>query len=245
MIDVRAHTHPVLFFSAGKDSLALLLLLSELLDDITVVWANPGSPHERTLQYMRRIAAEVPKFVTLHGRQPEWVKRFGHPADVVPARCTVDGRCGNEPDILVQPFYTCCWENLWKPMKQYIEACGTTLVIRGQRHDESLKNNNCDAEVSVVDGVTYWHPLHNWSEADVYAYLDRQGVGLPPFYADGARSSVDCWDCTAYLDRGTLDVLARVDPAKHAYVAMVVRRMALQLQRESAPIRTAVEAHHE
>ena len=193
--------HGVLFFSGGKDSLACLLLLREHWDKLTVVWSNPGSPHAETVEYMDRIRSIVPHFVELRGDQPSWIAANGWPVDVVPVKASSSGAIGFEaPKVPMASFLDCCSANLWEPMRRYVAEHKPKLIIRGQRKEESLRNRLTDSEVSVIDGVTYWHPLHDWTSDQVKEYILAAGWELPPFYAIGAESSPDCWNCTAYID---------------------------------------------
>ncbi len=195
------HARGVLLFSAGKDSLATLLFLREFWDRITVVWSNPGAPHSETVEYMEGIRRRVPHFVEVRGSQPEWIKRHGWPVDVLPVMASDEGEIAAGPqEVKFQSVMRCCSANLWDPMRAYLDEYKPTLVIKGQRREESLRNRMLDAEVSVVNGVTFWHPLHDWTTQQVLRYITEQGELLPPFYALGAESSADCWNCTAYLD---------------------------------------------
>ena len=219
------HKSAVLFFSAGKDSLALLLLMQPYWDRITVVWSNPGNPHAETSAYMGRIRELVPHFAEVRGDQPEWIKRNGWPVDVVPVTASLEGAIGaGTPPVPMVSFMRCCSANLWDPMRRYIAANPASLVIMGQRQGESLRNRMRDAEVSVIDGVTYWQPLHLWTADQVVTYIESKGWDMPPFYDVGAESSADCWNCTAYLDhnRSRLRWMQRERPEMFAEIRPVL-----------------------
>lgn len=238
---------PTLFFSGGKDSLACLLLLRPFWGQITVAWANPGSPHPETVAYMRRIAAMVPNFVELTGSQPLWIQRHGWPVDVVPVRSSIAGEIGaGIADVKFQSYTDCCWSNMWRPMLEHVKSSGSTLVIMGQRKDEALRNRLRDGVAQVIDGVCYFQPINEWSEADVFEYIQSQGHELPPFYSQGATSSSDCWNCTAYLDhsKGRLANMRTSDPEKFAVIEKVLTSLATTLQRESAPLFEILGEHH-
>lgn len=227
------HDHGVLFFSGGKDSLACLLLLREHWDRITVVWSNPGAPHAETVAYMDRIRSIVPHFVELNGRQPEWIAAHGWPVDVVPVKASSAGAIGFEaPKVRMASFLDCCSANLWEPMRQYVIDTAPTLIIRGQRADESPRNRMTDAEVTVLGTVTYWHPLHDWTAAQVKEYIQAAGWELPPFYDIGAESSPDCWNCTAYIDHNLsrLRWLKRERPAMFAEIEPVLDALSGHLE---------------
>lgn len=234
------HERGTLFFSGGKDSLACLLLLREHWDRITVAWVNPGAPHAETVAYMGRIRELVPCFVELKGQQPEWIAAHGWPVDVLPVNATSAGSlAAGEPAVKMQAYMTCCNRNLWEPIRRYIATEHPTLVIMGQRKDESLRNRLRDAEVTTVDGVTYWHPLHEWTADRAKDYIRAQGFDLPPFYGIGAESSPDCWNCTAYLDHNLtrLRWMRRERPEQFAIIEPVLRDLGHKLQEQSDTLR--------
>jgi phosphoadenosine phosphosulfate reductase len=72
---------------------------------------------------------------------------------------------------------------------------GITQLIRGQRIDESHKSTAKHG--SIVDGIMFIQPIETWSKEQVFAFLRTQGE-LPEHYAI-EHSSLDCYDCTAYL----------------------------------------------
>jgi phosphoadenosine phosphosulfate reductase len=230
---------PILFFSGGKDSLATLLLLRPYWDRLQVAWANPGAPHFETEEYMRYIAGWVPNFVEIKGDQPNWVRAHGWPADVVPIRTSDAGQVGAGPaDMKFQPYTDCCWANMGRPMFDYVREHGSTLVIMGQRHDEKLRNRMRDGVLQTVDGVQYYQPINDWSASRVLEYIESQGERLPPFYEQGAESSADCWNCTAFLDHNgaRIKYLKQAQPEKYAVIETVLSAMASKLAQETAPL---------
>lgn len=244
---LERHGRATLFFSAGKDSLACLLLMRAFLGRIDVVWCNPGAPHPAVAAYMDAIRSAVPSFIELKGDQPAWVREHGWPVDVLPVRSTRFGEIGAGPaPVGFAPYTDCCWANLWAPMKQHLTVTGTTLVIMGQRREESMRNRLRDEALQDVDGITYWQPINEWPEAAVLGYIKAQGAELPPFYADGATSSCDCWNCTAYLDHnvGRLAHMKAAEPDRFAVVSAVLEALATAQQRDIAPLHSILENQH-
>ena len=54
------HRTAALLFSAGKDSLATLLLLKPYWEQLEVIWVNPGAPYDEVVEYTAKIRALVP-----------------------------------------------------------------------------------------------------------------------------------------------------------------------------------------
>lgn len=241
---IAQHKRAVLFLSAGKDSLACLLLLKDFLDRIDVVWVNPGAPHQRTVEYMHHIRRWVPRFREVSGRQPEWLLARGWPVDVLPVRSSIEGEVGaGRAPVRFQSYLTCCEANMWAPMREFIKASGADLVIMGQRAGESMRNRLRDDEIQTIDGVTYWHPINSWTEAQVWRLIDACGHPHPPFYDEGAESSADCWNCTAYLDhnRGRLEAMKRTEPDRYQVVESVLMSLSSALLEQQAPLKQILE----
>ena len=233
------HPRATLFFSAGKDSLACLLLLRDYWDRLDVVWANPGAPYPQVLEYMQKISALVPHFIQLHGDQPGWIAAHGWPADVVPVRSTVAGEAGaGASSIRVQPYFSCCSHNMWQPMQRHLDTSQPTLVIMGQRREESLRNRMRDERLQTLAGVEYFHPVNDWTSAQVIGYIQSQGMALPPFYSQGFESSADCWSCTAYLDHNKtrLQRMRQDDPDRWSVIHPVLLQMQASIHQQTAPL---------
>lgn len=238
------HGRAVLCFSAGKDSLACLEMLRPYLDHVTLAWVDAGATHPQVQAYMDKVRGEVPNFQTIRGNQPQSIETFGWPVDVLPVRKSLAGTYGAGPaGITFQPYTECCARSMWKPMSDFLRASGHTLVITGQRREESLRNRSRDEVLQEVGGVTYYQPLNDWSTDQVLEWLDWKGLPLPPFYAEGAESSADCWNCTAYLDhnQGRLRHMQRTEPEAFQHVAVVLTELQRQIQAESFPLNQILE----
>lgn len=209
----------VLQFSGGKDSLACLYLLKPEWPHLHVVWTNTGAAFPETIEQMERIRQTVPHFHELRTRQN--IESEGYPVDVVPiAHTSLGQRFENTGGRLFQSRYTCCAHALWIPMQEFTKKLGATTIIRGEKRCDGKKSGLEDG--MVIEGVEYRFPLMEWSNADVYAYLNEQGIALPSNY-ELMTTGLDCWNCTAYRDenRGKIEYMARFHPDKHAAVAEV------------------------
>lgn len=192
----QRHKKVALSFSAGKDSAACLWLLQPWWGQLTVVWCDGGNPREEALEYMLRIAKLVPHFNFIRGDQPGWTAKHGMPVDVLPFELSYLGKLSSgNPGPLLCLSSDCCKANLWEPLHKFLQMEGFTGVIRGQRITDKLKSPISSG--TIVSGVEYFHPIDTWTDADVYTYL---GDRIPENYKRGLRSSLDCRNCTAYME---------------------------------------------
>jgi phosphoadenosine phosphosulfate reductase len=204
------HEMVALQFSAGKDSRACLKLLTPYLDQIVVLWANSGNPYPETITYMDEIYSMVPHFVEVLGEQPEWTLQYGMPVDVMPVSASAfkSQMHGREVPLL-QPFNQCCAHNLWQPMARWMVENQVTGLIRGQKSCDSLAPPYKSGD--ILGGIEFFHPIEDWSNGQVFDFL---GADVPPSYARGLPSSLDCLNCTAYVkeNKGRLADLDLIYP---------------------------------
>jgi 3'-phosphoadenosine 5'-phosphosulfate sulfotransferase (PAPS reductase)/FAD synthetase len=222
------HSRVALQFSAGKDSAACLWLLEPWWPQLTVMWCNMGDPYPETIDYMDSIALRVPHFVVVRGDVRGFIARHGYPADAIAASYTPLGlaaqsnpRPGAVPFV---PYQACCGANLWQPLWQAVLAGGFDGVVRGQKFADHLR-----APVGsgfVHEGVEFFHPIEAWADSDVLAFL---GDRVPPSYARGLKSSLDCVHCTAYVDKARIDDLRQLAPERAEHIVRLHRELARQL----------------
>ena len=184
-----------LAFSGGKDSLACLLLCKDKLDEITVFFVNTGKMYPETQKIVNFAKSISPNFIEIQSNQQKQNDLNGIPSDVVPVNWTLHGQALTcKKDITIQSYSQCCYENIAMPLHEAIKHYGITHLIRGQRKDEEYRSTAKNGD--VYDGVTYLHPIENWTAFEVLQYIS-QHMELPSHY-NLKHSSLDCFDCTAY-----------------------------------------------
>lgn len=186
----------VLWFSGGKDSMACLYMIQNMLPKITVIWANTGKYYPEALETINKARALCPNWLEVTtDRDAQWSEN-GLPSDLVPVDNTKVGQSvTGQKEVTVQSYLQCRMENISLPLWNATKALGATLVIRGQRKDEAHRatTNSGDS----VDGIQFWHPIETWSKDEVLSFLRKQMGELPEHYALD-HTSMDCYDCTAY-----------------------------------------------
>lgn len=194
---LTGHDRAILQFSGGKDSTALIHMARPWLDRIEVVHVDAGANFPHMTAHVHDTCERLGvRLTVLRSDSASWSNANGLPADVVPVESAEAAPfvAGDAPRLV--NYMACCFENLMRPMHEYVEASGHTLILRGSKQ--------ADSRVGVPSGFTfngieYRSPLWDWSDAEVFAYLDGEGVSLPDQYASGVNDGLDCWFCPAHL----------------------------------------------
>jgi len=216
---IEQHGRAVLNFSGGKDSLATLELCKPYLDKITVLFGDTGDTFPHVLKFVHETMERfnVKNFVSIRPPRPFHVSMIedGLPGDLVPSSCTPAGRYFHREDGLrIRPWFYCCATNVWHPMLSYAKDNGFTLVIRGQRDSELAKGVD---NGHIEDGIEFYFPLTDWSEDQVFAFIEERGLTLPFHYSEGVIDSLDCMSCTAPFYAGKEASVARLKFMKEYY----------------------------
>lgn len=201
-----------LMFSGGKDSMACLLLHKRELANMHVVWGNTGKNYPEVLRTIEMAKAMCPHWHEVRTDRDAQNAAEGVPADVVPVMATSQGAfmTSTTPTFKVQPFLQCCFANIIGPVWAKVVELGCEAVIRGQRNEDNMRGALNDGD--VYEGIKIEQPIQDWSTDDVLQYLTEQ-LGSLPTHFHFKHSSMDCYDCTAYI-ADTADRIAYTK-AKH------------------------------
>ncbi|MGL4297331.1 MAG: phosphoadenosine phosphosulfate reductase family protein [Aestuariivirga sp.] len=206
------HERIALQLSGGRDSIACLYLLKPCWDRLTVYWCDTGAAYPETVALMDKIAAQVPRFVRIEGRQPQVISQFGIPADIVPASATPIGRLAGGSAPLMQDRYSCCAMSMMLPTHERMLADGITLIIRGQKNADRLKSPVRSGD--VIDGIEYLFPIQDWDAHQVMRFLRDEDAPIPRFY-EMLNGAPDCMTCSAWWEEGAAKYLKRYHHAQY------------------------------
>ncbi|SLM46773.1 protein of unknown function [Nitrospira japonica] len=188
-----------LAFSGGKDSMACLHLLRDRLS--FAIFVDTGFTLPETLECVTYARALVPMHVVRTDRKGQNA-REGIPADVVPIDYTSFGQqfTGRKP-VTIQSYRQCHFENVNKPLWDKAISLSVTHLVSGSRADEH--KNAMTQAVMPFEEMTQLCPIHDWSEQDVLDYLETVMEVPAHYYAVPQSSSLDCFDCTAFVQETT------------------------------------------
>jgi phosphoadenosine phosphosulfate reductase len=184
-----------LAFSGGKDSFACWYLYRD--QNPVVLWVNTGKIYPETLAIVNEVRAEAKHFIEIKSDQQAQIDANGLPSDIVPIDWTTDGmNYTGQKSVKVQSYLGCHFQNIAIPLMKAAHDNGVTKLIRGQRLDEPKKSTAVNG--SIVDGITYIQPIENWTKKQVLDFIVSQRGELPEHYHI-EHSSLDCYDCTAFM----------------------------------------------
>lgn len=194
---LTGHKRALLQFSGGKDSTALIHMARPWLDRIEVVIVDHGANFPHVQAHIDATLAALGVTATvLRSDSAAWTGANGLPADVVPVESAEAAPFMEGQGPRLVNYLSCCFENIMRPMHEYVEASGHTLVLRGSKRADSRVGVPSGF---VANGIEYRSPLWDWSDAEVFSYLDGEGIPLPEQYAAGVNDGLDCWFCPAHL----------------------------------------------
>lgn len=178
--------NPVVAFSGGKDSIVVLDLVRRANLKVPGVFCNTGNEYPETIEFV----GSLDNIVWLDPIKSFWqcVKEYGMPGIKSKAK-----RHGNQ----------CCNFLKEKPANNYYKENEVDLVFTGLTMDESRNRMMMLKRM----GNYYWnkteerfkcHPIHDWSEAEVWTYIKWLKIPYNPIYDLGIRRC-GCRLCTAYI----------------------------------------------
>ena len=227
------HEKVALMFSGGKDSIACLHLVEQYFDKVVVVWVNTGANFPEIEALMEKTRAEVPNFLEIKTNQPESIKAKGYAVDVVPVNYPHLGQSVTSiKDFKVRSYFECCSENFWMPCDAEMRRIGVTGIIRGQRNSEAhrapIKSGH------IENGIEYHLPIEKWSKTDVVDYLRSKDVVIDERLSMD-HSSLDCWNCTAYMAESAerFNYIKKHHPSKYESIVEIVKKIDNVLTAES------------
>jgi len=169
--------------SWGKDSIVLLHLVLRVKPDIKVVFVNtPFKPPETLALRDFLIRAWKLNYV-------EYISPLAKDKDF-----------RSEIVLTKEPLYKrnpdeCCQIFKVEPIRRAVRELDLDAWFSGLRATESSKRALFE-KVHKQGDFTRLHPIHDWTEAEVWRYIAVNRLPTHPFYKEGYRS-IGCAPCSS------------------------------------------------
>lgn len=99
-----------------------------------------------------------------------------------------------------EPKKACCGARKIKPLNAAL--LGSDAWITGQRREQSTTRTELNLEEhDDARGIAKFNPLFDWSEADIWAYIQQENIPIHPLHLKG-YPSIGCEPCTRQVKKG-------------------------------------------
>jgi len=99
-----------------------------------------------------------------------------------------------------EPKKACCGARKIKPLNAAL--LGADAWITGQRREQSTTRTELTLEeLDDVRSIAKFNPLFDWTEADIWAYIQQEKVPIHPLHLKG-YPSIGCEPCTRQVKQG-------------------------------------------
>jgi len=203
--DILAGRRLIVSVSGGKDSAACCLYLMELgfgPDDYDRIFFDTGWEHELLYDYIEN---DLPKVV---GPITHLSAKVDLPEELVPIAEHFEEMLGMEYSAMVRlclkkkvfpsRVLRWCTQNLkvFVARDYLLEQAGRVVSVVGIRAQESPSRAlMLEWEYSGTFECDVWRPLIDWSEEDVIAIHQRNGVRPCRLYLEQGSTRVGCYPC--------------------------------------------------
>ncbi len=164
-------------------SLVLLHIISRIDNSIRVYFINTGFLFPETVQFKDTIAKQFGlNIVSTKGIVPKLQQKDS------------DGKFlfTSDPDY-------CCHLNKVQPLDSVL--ADYDIWINGVRADQSAVRKAMKIEQPAPHGVIRFHPMLDWSKAEIYRYIKEHNLPHHPLEAKG-YDSIGCEPCTRKMILG-------------------------------------------
>jgi phosphoadenosine phosphosulfate reductase len=187
-LPLTAPGHTVLASSLGAEDMVLLDIIASSGFNISAFVIDTGRLHLETQQLLSTALARYKVPLAVFSPKAESVESYV-------------GMYG------VDAFYNsielrkaCCAMRKTEPLVRAL--AGKTAWITGLRRSQSLTRHDLSAkEWDATHGLWKFNPLLDWTEGDVWHYIDSRAVPYNPLH-DAFYPSIGCAPCTRAISPG-------------------------------------------
>lgn len=163
--------------SFQSQSVPLLHMVSRTVPELPIVFLDTGYHFPETLAFRDRLVEEWGlslRVARAAMSRPRFVQLHG------------DDLHRRDPDL-------CCYINKVEPMRRAVK--GLDAWISGVRRDQTATRARARVVERIRDGLVRVHPVLEWTDRDIWTYINRHDLPTHPLLEKGYLS-VGCAPCT-------------------------------------------------
>lgn len=212
---------PIFYCSFGKDSSAVLHALIPWLSKTMVVFVDCGGLYPDIVEWAHNAAQYLPKFMYVNAPGDIWkdIQEKGWPTDIE----TED--LGELSDLMaryplvkhsrVRLWTKCTYDRFWVPAYAFAQMYKPDLYISGEKRLDRPFATDWESRNMGADAVL--RPLLEWSDGDVWEYIDENSIPLAKTFQGRQADRRDCFVCFGHcVSAGRVDYLRAEYPELYA-----------------------------
>lgn len=190
---------PIFFCSFGKDSSVVLHAIQPWLEKVMVVFIDCGGVFPDIVEWADREGAKLPKYFHLHAAGDIWqdIRTKGWSTDIELADVGRHSDMTYPTEVAgrhkTRPWTQCVWDRFWMPSFVFTQMYKPDLYISGEKRLDRPYANDWDVRTNGIEKSL--RPIFEWSDQDVWDYLDAHGIQLAPTYQGRQADRRDCYLC--------------------------------------------------
>ena len=170
--------------SLAVEDMVLSHAIAELgLSNIEVFVLETGKLHTETLAYLEQVKQHYPRLtIAVYKPLPAELKQFEAQHEFINIYQSLDTR------------KACCYSRKIEPLKRALH--GYDAWITGQRREQSnTRSALAYEEFDSAHQMPKFNTLADWSQQQVWAYIQQHRIPVNPLYQQGVPS-IGCEPCT-------------------------------------------------
>ena len=169
--------------SFQTQSVPLLHIISRVCPQMPVLFIDTGFHFVETLAFRDELRARYGlNIVVVHPTvsKSQLLAKYG------------EGLYRRDPDL-------CCYINKVEPMQRMLT--GMRAWVSGVRRDQTAQRKNLHVLEAQRSGLLKIHPMLNWTQEEIWEYIERYRLPHHPLYPAGYLS-IGCAPCTRPVSAG-------------------------------------------
>lgn len=193
---------PIFFCSFGKDSSVVLHAIKPWLDKTMVVFVDCGGVFPEIVEWADREGLKVPHFFHIHAAGDIWkdIREKGWATDIeladIGRHSDMTGATELSGRHKTRPWTQCTMERYWLPGFIFTQMYKPDLYISGEKKSDRPFATDWETRTNGV--ANSLRPLFDWTDKDVWEYVDRKGIELAPIFKTRQTDRRDCFLCMGH-----------------------------------------------